>query len=158
MFGNNNASKKKEVMKTSSTSTSPASSNGLNSLVNGTKIEGTIVSESDIRIDGAIKGTLSCKAKVIIGPRGLIEGEIYAQNAMIEGRFEGILKIEEVLHIKENARVTGEISASKLVVQPGAIINGSFDMGGNNNKPNGKNANALKSGNKETVKVSSAVK
>lgn len=145
-------------MKTSSTSTSPTSSNGLNSLVNGTKIEGTIVSESDIRVDGAIKGTLSCKAKVIIGPRGLIEGEIYAQNAMIEGRFEGILRIEEVLHIKENARVTGEISASKLVVQPGAIINGSFDMGGNNTKTNGNTTNALKSGNKETVKVASAVK
>jgi len=155
MFGNNNSSKKKEIIQTgSSTTTSFSSSHALNSLVHGTKVEGTIESSNDIRVDGAIKGTLKCKAKVIIGPTGLIEGEIHAQNAVIEGRFEGALMIAEVLQIKEQARVTGEISAAKLVVQPGAVINGSFDMGGqakkNNASTNG--SRTLKAG-KETVKV-----
>ncbi|MEM1327820.1 MAG: polymer-forming cytoskeletal protein [Bacteroidota bacterium] len=140
------------MMKTSSSSA--PSSNGLNSLVNGTKVEGNISSDSDIRVDGAIKGTLNCKAKVIIGPTGMVEGEIYAENAMIEGRFEGILQINEVLHITEQARVTGEISASKLVVQPGAVINGSFDMSGNTAKA--KSNGALKSG-ESAKKVASAV-
>jgi cytoskeletal protein CcmA (bactofilin family) len=154
MFGNNNNSKKKELMKTGGSSSMPSS--GLNSLVNGTKVEGNISSDSDIRVDGAIKGTLHCKAKVIIGPTGVVEGEIYAENAMIEGRFEGILQINEVLHITEQARVTGEICATKLVVQPGAVINGSFDMSGN--KAKAKSNGALKAGTESKKVVSSVSK
>ncbi|NJK83244.1 MAG: hypothetical protein HC912_04940 [Saprospiraceae bacterium] len=53
--------KKKEIIATTVNSGSTgasngASSNSLNSLVYGTQIEGNIHSESDIRIDGAIKG------------------------------------------------------------------------------------------------------
>ena len=156
MFGSN-TSKKKELMKTTpSSGTTSSSSHALNSLVHGTRVEGVIESDNDIRVDGAIKGTLKCKAKVIIGPKGLIEGEINAQNAVIEGRFEGVLTIAEVLHIKEQARVTGEISAAKLVVQPGAVINGSFDMGGAKSKKLNGNNNALQAG-KEHAKIANPV-
>ncbi len=150
MFGNTN--KKKEIVTaTVSSSANPSNggSNSLNSLVYGTQIEGNIHSESDIRIDGAIKGNLTCNAKVIIGPSGLIEGEIFCKNALIEGRFEGILNIEEVLHIKEKARVVGEIKASKLIVQPGAVINGSFDMSPDTSILNGGNGTTST---KETLK------
>lgn len=126
----NNSNKKKDVTASvNSSSASSSSSHALNSLVHGTRVEGTISSDSDIRIDGAVKGKLTCKAKVIIGPSGLIEGEIYCENAVIEGRFEGILNVVDVLHIKEKARVSGEIKSAKLIVQPGAVVNGSFDMG-----------------------------
>lgn len=126
MFGSN---KKKETSAPLAALPPSGSSHALNSLVHGTRVEGTISSENDIRIDGAIKGQLTCKAKVIIGPTGLIEGEIDCNSAVIEGRFEGTLRIADVLTIKEKARVTGEIHANKLIVQPGAVINGSFDMG-----------------------------
>ena len=69
MFGN-----KKETTNTSSSNSSKvkpsASGHSLNSLVIGTSIDGTITSESDIRVDGKIKGKLECKSKVIIGPSG----------------------------------------------------------------------------------------
>lgn len=126
MFGNNN--KKKEIINSPTNIPTSSASHSLNSLVHGTRIEGDIQSDNDIRVDGAIKGNLRSSAKVIIGPSGLIEGKIFARNAVIEGRFEGTLNIEEVLHIKEKARVVGEIKAAKLIVQPGAVINGSFDM------------------------------
>ncbi|NJL74160.1 MAG: polymer-forming cytoskeletal protein [Saprospiraceae bacterium] len=65
----NNSNKKKDITTSvNSSSASYSSSHALNSLVHGTRVEGTISSDSDIRIDGAIKGKLTCKAKVIIGP------------------------------------------------------------------------------------------
>ncbi|MEM9992150.1 MAG: polymer-forming cytoskeletal protein, partial [Bacteroidota bacterium] len=69
MFGNN----KKEV-----TGGNAALSLGstLNSLATGTRIEGTVRAENDIRIDGVITGKLYCSAKVIIGPSGTINGEV----------------------------------------------------------------------------------
>lgn len=124
MFGNNN-NKKREVTRTSTPL--PTGSN-LNSLATGTRIEGTVHAENDIRVDGVISGKLFCSAKVIIGPSGKIDGEIQCQTAVIEGQFEGTLQVNDVLEIMEKAKVTGELMAGRLVVQPGAVINGSFDM------------------------------
>ncbi len=121
MFG----SKKTEDNKTLS---SPNNPNALNSLVKGTVIEGNIVAESDIRIDGTIKGNLICNAKVIIGPTGYIEGEIKCVNAIIEGKFEGTLRVSELLHVKETADVNGDIKTNKLMVQPGALFNVACNM------------------------------
>lgn len=109
---------------------SAPSSNSLNSLVQGTFIEGKIKASNDIRIDGTIKGELFCDAKVIIGSSGVIEGTIKCQNAVIEGRFDGTLMVKDLLNIRETAKVTGEVKYGKLVVQSGAVISGSYEVSG----------------------------
>lgn len=124
MFGSN---KNSEDTKTSaSTSSSPAT--GLNALVKGTIVEGTVKCDSDLRVDGTILGNLICKAKVIIGPTGAVEGEITCQNAVIEGRFKGNLRVSELLNVRETAEIDGEISTGKLIVQSGARFNVSCKM------------------------------
>lgn len=125
-------SNKKEPATTPSTSASsktPSTSNGgLNSLVHGTEIEGTIKSNSDIRVDGKINGKLMCNAKVIIGPTGIVTGEVNCQNAVIEGAFEGNLNVSELLNIRETAKINGEVNTNKLIIQSGAVFNVSCVM------------------------------
>ncbi|MDQ3143074.1 MAG: polymer-forming cytoskeletal protein [Bacteroidota bacterium] len=130
MFGNTNKNNEKDTPKGL-----PGVPNqgALNSIVNGTTLEGTVMADSDIRIDGILKGVLTCKGKVIIGPKGQIEGEIKAQNAVIEGQFKGSLHIEDLLQIKENAQVEGEINTDKLSVSPGAKFNVTSKMSGYGN-------------------------
>lgn len=127
MFGNNN--KNKEAGKTKSGAIMPSStSHSLNSLVQGTSVEGTVQSKSDIRVDGKIKGILNCEAKVIIGPTGFIDGEVQCKNAVVEGHFEGVLSVGELLNIRESAKVSGEVTYGKLIVQSGAVINGTYKV------------------------------
>lgn len=106
------------------------SQGGINMLVHGTFIEGTIKADNDIRIDGQLNGTLLCKGKLIIGPTGKIEGEVTCTNAVIEGGFSGTLKVEELLSVRETAKITGDISTDKLTVQSGASFNVNCTMGG----------------------------
>ena len=136
MFGNNS---KKEIARTN---TSLPTGSNLNSLAVGTRIEGTIHAENDIRIDGNITGKLYCSAKVIIGPTGKINGDIQCQNAVIEGQFEGNLQVADELQVMQKAKVSGELVAARLVVQPGAVINGSFDMTSGNKQLPTSNLNA----------------
>jgi len=109
-----------------------ASATSSNSLIQGTNIEGSIQADNDIRIDGTLRGNLSCKGKVIIGPTGFITGDVQCENAVIEGRFEGVLLVSDVLHVKETAKVEGDITTQKLVVQPGSIFNVKCKMGTQN--------------------------
>lgn len=120
MFGSKKTAE--EVKTTGVKHALPSGENALNSLVRGTIVEGSIVAESDIRIDGIIRGTLTCSAKVIIGPSGLIDGEVKCQNAVIEGKFYGKLRVAELLSVKESAEIVAEVTTSKLSVAPGAIF------------------------------------
>lgn len=148
MFGSKNT--KEDSSKSSIIPTS--NPNMLNSLVKGTIVEGTVVSESDIRIDGVIKGKLTCKAKVIIGPSGSIEGEVRCANAVIEGKFHGNLFVTEQLSVRETAEVVGDISTGKLIVQSGAIFNVTCKM------TDGSSANGYMKNVKETANVVTAAK
>lgn len=103
--------------------TSNGSSSALNSIVSGTRIEGKIHCDHDIRIDGSLKGSLNCNNKVIIGPTGSVEGDIDCENAVIEGHFTGILTVRDSLQVKESATIKGDINTDKLVVHSGAIFN-----------------------------------
>lgn len=118
MFGSSKSTE--EPKKASSLTPTPGA---LNALVKGTTVEGSLRCESDLRVDGTIKGKLSCQAKVIIGPSGVVEGEIRCQNAVIEGRFKGMLFVSELLNVRETAEVDGEITTNKLLVQSGAKFN-----------------------------------
>jgi cytoskeletal protein CcmA (bactofilin family) len=126
-----NSNAKKETSNGKSPAT-PATSGGhsLNSIVQGTEVEGTVQANSDIRVDGTIKGKLFCEAKVIIGPTGKVTGEIRCQNAVIEGSFEGTISVKELLNIRETATVEGDVTYGKLIVQPGGTIDGTIAMGG----------------------------
>ena len=150
MFGVN---KNKETAKAGSIIPS-ASTHSLNSLVQGTIVEGKVKATNDIRIEGTIKGDLICDAKVIIGPSGAIEGTVKCQNAVIEGRFDGNLTVSELLNIRETAKVIGEVSYGKLIVQSGAIISGSYKMVGDSSQANGNGT--YKSSSPDTKKVVTA--
>lgn len=108
--------------------TSSLPGTALNTLVKGTTVEGTLRCDSDLRVDGTIKGKLICQAKVIIGPTGVVEGEIRCQNAVLEGRFKGNMSVSELLSVRETAEVEGEIATNKLLVQSGARFNVSCKM------------------------------
>ena len=122
MFDNNTTNKKNQ----------PVMPTNINP---GTQMEGNIVSDGDIRLDGNMKGNISTKAKVIIGPSGSIEGNINCSSADIFGQVTGDIKVSELLFIKGTAIINGDISTAKLVVENGAKFNGSCIMNSAINLP-----------------------
>lgn len=101
----------------------------LNRIVEGTIIEGDIKSDSNIRIDGYVKGTISVKGRLVLGPTGKIDGNIFCKNADLEGKLNGVIEVDELLSLKSSAKLQGEISTNKLSIEPGAIFSGNCKMG-----------------------------
>lgn len=102
----------------------------LNRIVEGTTINGDFFSDSNIRIDGSLKGTIHTKGRLVIGVNGKVEGEVTCQNAEIEGKIDGVIKVTELLTLKTTSKLTGEIYTGKLAIEPGALFNGNCQMGG----------------------------
>jgi len=99
-----------------------------NRIVEGTSIIGDIVSKADFRLDGELIGNFTSQGKLVIGPSGIIKGEIICHNADIEGEFQGKLKVLEVLNIKATAHIHGEIAVGKLSIEPGAEFTATCTM------------------------------
>jgi cytoskeletal protein CcmA (bactofilin family) len=105
-----------------------------NRIVEGTTITGDIISQADFRLDGELHGNFTSKGKIVIGPAGVVKGDIICKNADIEGIFDGKIQVSEILNVKSKASIHGEVVCGKLSVEPGADFSASCLM-----KPNIKN-------------------
>jgi cytoskeletal protein CcmA (bactofilin family) len=106
-----------------------------NSLGCGTKVKGNIESDGDFRIDGTLIGIIKTKGKVVIGSTGVLEGEVFCQNADIEGKVKAKLEVLELLTLKAESRLEGEVITGKIAIEPGAKFSGSCKMGGDKETP-----------------------
>jgi cytoskeletal protein CcmA (bactofilin family) len=112
--------------KTSSTEKQISSSATLISA--GTILTGDILSETDLRIDGTVKGNIKCSAKIIIGTTGFVDGNIEGSNADVTGKVQGHIVVKEFLQLRGQCNVTGNLSAAKLQIDPTATFNGQCQM------------------------------
>ncbi|MCE2494986.1 MAG: polymer-forming cytoskeletal protein [Flavobacteriales bacterium] len=94
-----------------------------------TTIKGEIISDGNFRIDGTLEGSIKTKGKVVVGEKGLIQGEVLCQNADVEGTIKGKLQVTQLLALKATAKIHGDILVDKLSIEPGANFTGSCKMG-----------------------------
>ena len=107
----------------------PNSPESLNRIVQGTKIKGDIDTESNIRIDGILVGTIKTKGRLVVGKTGIIEGDIVCQNADIEGKIKGKIVVNQLLSLKATSDLQGEILTGQIAIEPGANFSGNCNMG-----------------------------
>jgi cytoskeletal protein CcmA (bactofilin family) len=107
----------------------PEGSAILNLIGKGTEIQGDINSTGDVRIDGILMGNISIKGRLVVGANGRIEGNVICQNADVEGEIKGVMNVGEILALKKTAKILGDITTSKIAIEPGAIFTGNCNMG-----------------------------
>jgi cytoskeletal protein CcmA (bactofilin family) len=95
----------------------------------GTIVNGDLVSDNDLRIDGTINGNVSSSAKIVVGPSGYVEGNIEGHQADITGKVSGNITVKELLQLRGSSNVQGNIAAGNLQIEPSAIFNGQCRMG-----------------------------
>ena len=126
-------------------------SNGATLVSAGTTLKGDISSNSDLRIDGTVIGNVSSSSKIVIGASGSVEGDISGNQADIVGKVAGNIKTKDLLQLRADSLVNGNVYAGKLQVEPTAIFNGQCHMGNNSNSESrvtvvemAKNSNGIK--------------
>ncbi|MEN9339106.1 MAG: hypothetical protein RIQ62_418 [Bacteroidota bacterium] len=110
-------------------SATTSSSKPMTSIADGTVLDGQIRIEGDIKIEGTIKGTVTSKGRVIISASGKVDGDIICHSAEIGGHVGGKLKVADMLVLKGNAIIDGDINTGKLVIENGVKFNGNCAMG-----------------------------
>ena len=94
-------------------------------------IEGDVTFEKTIEVHGKIIGTLkiaeNCtSASLIIKKTGIVEGDVYGSDVVIEGEVVGNVSGKKEIKIENSAFISGNVYYDILDVQGGATINGNL--------------------------------
>ncbi|GIV97137.1 MAG: hypothetical protein KatS3mg057_1794 [Herpetosiphonaceae bacterium] len=116
---------------------SPVSTNGKPETVIGsnTSFVGTLTSDGNIRIDGAVEGEIEVLGNLIIGATGRVIATIKAQNVHVSGAVKGTIIASEQLEISPSGKVWGDITTAALHIEPGGLFRGQSSMTTNIEEP-----------------------
>jgi cytoskeletal protein CcmA (bactofilin family) len=96
----------------------------------GMRIQGDIVTEGTVRVEGRIEGTLRAGAALILAKGGEVVGDIVTRDAVIGGTVRGTVTAEGKLELQTTSLIEGEICAAseQLKLEEGARFNGMVRM------------------------------
>jgi cytoskeletal protein CcmA (bactofilin family) len=88
---------------------------------------GNVETEGTIRIDGFLEGNVQADW-VILGVKATVKGNIIARGIVVGGKIDGNLLAKEVVDVKAQGVITGDIEAGKFLVVEGGVLNGRVSM------------------------------
>ena len=99
----------------------------------GVTITGTIKADNEVNIQGAIDGDIDCNS-VTINKSGNVKGKVKAETMTIEGKVEGEININSILHIKSKGNVSGKIFYGEIEIDTGGKLSGEINHRDKDNK------------------------
>ncbi len=96
---------------------------------NGTALVGEAMFKGMLRVDGHLSGRITSEdGTLIIGTNGQVDANVEVAVATINGTVNGDIIATKRIEIGRAAKVTGNIQTAALVIEQGAIFEGSCRM------------------------------
>lgn len=95
----------------------------------GMSVIGDCKTTGAIHVQGRVEGDVEAGAAVVVGKNGVVRGDVSAEDAVVSGRVEGNLAISSRLKMRASGRVEGDVDAQRIVMEEGAVLDGTLKMG-----------------------------
>jgi cytoskeletal protein CcmA (bactofilin family) len=100
----------------------------INIIGKGIVIRGSLSGGGGLVIEGRVEGQISLKNHLTIEGTGRVEADIRAEELTINGLASGNIDATSKVAINSSAKVAGDIKAPRVVIEDGAVFNGSIEM------------------------------
>jgi cytoskeletal protein CcmA (bactofilin family) len=95
----------------------------------GTVLTGETNFEAMLRVDGHLMGTVaSDSGTLLVGTNGQVDANVSVAAALINGNVNGDIVASEKIQLGRTARVVGNITTPRLILEDGAVLEGSCSM------------------------------
>ena len=97
----------------------------MNSIGKTILVKGELRTSEDLTVEGRMEGPISCEnASVVVTESAEVTGNIIARDITVFGRIAGQLIATEVVDVRRDARVTGQVIAKRFILDGNALFNG----------------------------------
>jgi cytoskeletal protein CcmA (bactofilin family) len=97
-------------------------------IAQGAHVKGVISCPDQLSVLGSMEGDIDCGGMVKIGPKGVVQGNIFARKVILEGAVHGHIQSAEYVEIKPTGRLIGNLNAAKIRLFGGCIFEGKSIM------------------------------
>jgi cytoskeletal protein CcmA (bactofilin family) len=97
---------------------------GENVLSSDVVLKGTISYEGHLVNEGRIEGDVLSGGDLIVADNAIIEGQVKAQSMTLFGKMKGNVEVEDKCVLKPSAELEGDLTASRVTIEDGAIFCG----------------------------------
>jgi len=94
----------------------------------GSRIEGTLELEGEVKLEGNITGKVSGTGVVVIGEHANLQADVSAPTIIVHGVVRGELHAADRLELHRTAKMKGVIRAVRLRIDEGAVFEGECKM------------------------------
>jgi len=94
-----------------------------------TSFTGDISTKAGVRIDGSVKGNVAAAGNVVVGPEGLVEGQVVGRDVSIAGVVTGNVAATGVVQLNAGAKLLGDLEAVSVAIEEGATFKGKCAIG-----------------------------
>lgn len=94
----------------------------------GICLEGELVGQADLLVEGRVKGRLQTRGDVVVVAGGHVEAVIEARNITIQGRVDGNIEAREAVEIQQAGVLIGDCRARTIQIREGARFEGRSDI------------------------------
>ncbi len=95
----------------------------------GIVITGEISGTGDVEVRGIVNGSITLKNNVAtVAKSGVAQASVTAKNVEVSGRVEGDVVAEELVIIRKDSTVAGNVTSPRVSLEDGAHFKGSIDM------------------------------
>ncbi len=105
-------------------STTRVRSRGISMLADGCSFQGRMFLQGESRVGGHVEGSVICDGTLTVEESAVITGDLNGVVVLFNGRIDGNLRASDLLRLSPTARVYGDLSAKRLIVEDGARIEG----------------------------------
>ncbi|MCD6499584.1 MAG: polymer-forming cytoskeletal protein [Deltaproteobacteria bacterium] len=91
-------------------------------------IDGEILGEEDLTIQGTVKGKVTLKENLFVEQSGVVEADIETQTVTINGQITGNIAASDKVEIRSDGRMVGDIKSPRIIIADGAVFKGNVDM------------------------------
>ncbi|MEE4263444.1 MAG: polymer-forming cytoskeletal protein [Desulfobacteraceae bacterium] len=104
----------------------PAGSTSL--LSKKVNIVGEIEGNEDLHVEGRFEGSIKITGNIFVGPTGVVDADVEAENIIIQGKINGNVLAHQQLEIQSLGQLIGDCSAQSIDIKEGAIFEGRSNM------------------------------
>lgn len=107
----------------------PGPQPGLSVIAPGMRVEGELITDGVVKIEGVVVGTVRAEQQVLVAKGGIVEGDIHTREAVLGGEVRGAIIAHERVEVQATCVVHGDIGTQRIVVHEGGEVNGHLRMG-----------------------------
>ena len=119
-------------------------------LDHGTEVTGELHFSNTLRIDGSFHGSIVGADRLIIGEQAVVHADIKVGDIEIRGKVFGNVEVRKQAEIFSTGRLCGDLQASVLIIQAGAVLEGRSRMSNPSSVPEMKEVTAVRHDSKKT--------